>query len=53
MCFLMAMEEEPVRSLSSVMAAKIPALYDMMVVDFVGLKCSGGDDVLSATIKNK
>ena len=30
--FLMAMEEEPVRSLSSVMAETIPALYDMVVV---------------------
>ena len=30
MCFLMAIEEEPVRSLSSVMAAMIPALSDMM-----------------------
>ena len=30
MCFLRAGREEPVRSLSSVMAAKIPALYDMV-----------------------
>eukprot|EP00956_Cyclotella_meneghiniana_P041420 scaffold226271_cov61-Cyclotella_meneghiniana.AAC.2 len=28
----MAMEDEPVRSLSSEMALTIPALYDMMVV---------------------
>jgi hypothetical protein len=32
MCFLMAMEEDPVRSLSSVMALMIPALYDMVMV---------------------
>ena len=32
MCFLMAIEEEPERSLSSVMAAMIPALYDMVAV---------------------
>ena len=31
MCFLMAIEEEPERSLSSVIAAMIPALYDMVV----------------------
>ena len=32
MCFLMAMEEEPVRSLSSVIAAMIPVLYDMVEI---------------------
>ena len=32
MCFLMAMEEEPVRSLRSVMAVMIPALYDMVAM---------------------
>ncbi len=37
MCFLMAMEEEPVRSLSSAMAAKIPALYDI-VDDFLNCR---------------
>jgi hypothetical protein len=31
MCFLMAMEEEPVRSLSSEMALTIPALYDIVL----------------------
>ena len=41
MCFLMACMEEPVRSLRSVMAVMIPALYDM--VDEV--------DLLSATGK--
>ena len=34
MCFLIAMEEEPgVRSARAVMAAKIPALYDMVGVE--------------------
>ena len=32
MCFLTAMEEEPVRSLSSVMAVMIPDLYDMLMI---------------------
>ena len=32
MCFLIAMEEDPVRSLSAEMASKIPALYDMLLV---------------------
>jgi hypothetical protein len=32
MCFLMAMEEEPVLSLSSEMALMIPALYDMVLI---------------------
>jgi hypothetical protein len=42
MCFLMAIWEEPERSLSSVMALMIPALYDM-----VGLLMSanGGEKV--------
>jgi len=38
MCFLMAIEEEPVRSLSSVMAAIIPALYDMVMIALNGKK---------------
>ena len=33
MCFLIAMDEEPVRSLSSVMAMIIPALYDIVMID--------------------
>ena len=32
MCFLMAMEEKPVRPLISVMATIIPALNDMVMV---------------------
>ena len=49
-CFLMAMEEEPVRSLSSVMAAMIPALYDMMML-LVETFCRGGSvRVSSATM---
>ena len=32
MDFLMAMEDEPVRSLSPVMAVMIPALYDMVMI---------------------
>lgn len=38
MCFMMAMEEDPVRSLMSVMAAMIPALYDILdIICCVGL----------------
>ncbi len=39
MCFLMAMEEEPVRSFSSAMAVKIAALYDMATM--FALNCTG------------
>ena len=46
MCFLIAMDDEPVRSLSSVMAAKIPALYDM--VDDVLLETA-----IDVTVTNK
>ena len=36
MCFLIAMEEEPgVRSARAVMAAKIPALYDMVDLELL------------------
>ena len=41
MCFLMAMEEEPLRSWRAVMALMISALYDMMMIVQSMMKMNG------------
>ena len=51
MCFLIAMEELPVRSLSSVIALMIPALYDMLEILFCIL--FGQFDVSKKTRRKK